>query len=111
VATEDINIHVHVHLPPGVDYAPRFDALEALLMALIDDLNTLQADFDGYKADVAAKLNQLGVQITDLQTQIANGDPAAVQAVANLKADLDAARQDLGDADGDGTPAPVEPTP
>ena len=105
MAQEDINIHVHVHLPPGVDYTPRFDALEASIMALSDDLAALKDDFDGYKADVAVKLNQLANQITDLQTQIANGDPAAVQTVADLKADLDAARAELGDADGDGTPA------
>ncbi len=76
-------------------------------MALTDDLAALQADFDGYKADVNAKLTQLINQVIDLQTQIANGDPAAVAAVAALKADLDAARTDLGDADGDGTPAPT----
>jgi multidrug resistance efflux pump len=111
VAQEDINIHVHVHLPPGVDYTPRFDALEAKLVTLTDDLAALKTDFDGYKADVAAKLDQLAAQITDLQTQIANGDPAAAQTVADIKADLDAARAELGDADGDGTPAPVEPTP
>jgi hypothetical protein len=111
VAQEDINIHVHVHLPPGVDYTPRFDALEALIMTLTDDLAALKDDFDGYKADVAAKLNSLATQITDLQTQIANGDPAAVQTVADIKADLDAARADLGDADGDGTPPPPVPVP
>lgn len=76
-------------------------------MALTDDVAALKADFDGYKADVAAKLTQLINQVTDLQTQIANGDPAAVAAVADLKTDLDAARVDLGDADGDGTPAPT----
>lgn len=80
-------------------------------MALTDDLASLRADFDGYKADVAAKLTQLANQVTALQDQVANGDPAAAQAVADLKADLDAARTDLGDADGDGTPAPVTPTP
>ena len=80
-------------------------------MALSDDLSALRVDFDGYKADVAAKLNQLADQVTALQDQVINGDPAAVQAVAELKADLDAAREDLGDADGDGTPAPVTPTP
>lgn len=80
-------------------------------MALSDDLSALRVDFDGYKADVAAKLNQLADQVTALQDQVIKGDPAAVQAVAELKADLDAARTDLGDADGDGTPAPVEPTP
>ena len=83
-------------------------------MTLIDDLAALRADFDGYKNDVVAKLAQLSGQVAALQDQVANGDPAAVQSVADLKADLDAARVDLGDADGDGTPAPVpapEPAP
>lgn len=83
-------------------------------MSLQSDIADLQADFDGYKADVAAKLNQLGEQIVALQTQIANGDPDAIAAVAALRADVDEARAVLGDADGDGTPAPApepEPTP
>jgi hypothetical protein len=28
----DIHVHVHIDLPPGVDYNPRFDTLEEMLM-------------------------------------------------------------------------------
>lgn len=94
----------------AAELATALTPIKETLVALADDITALQADFDGYKADVDAKLAQLSQQITDLQTQIANGDPAAVDAAAALKADVDAARAELGDANNDGDPAPVEPT-
>lgn len=80
-------------------------------MALIEDLTALRADFDGYKADVAAKLNAVAVQIAQLQEQILNGDPEARVLVATIKADIDEARVVVGDANEDGDPATSAPEP
>jgi hypothetical protein len=108
---EDIHIHVHVHTDSGVDYTPRFNHLETMIMALADDLTALNTEFNSYQADVLAALTALQTQITDLQGQIATGDPAVATAAAALKTSIDTAVANLGDANGDGTPAAPAPEP
>lgn len=81
-------------------------ALEGAVVSLRDDLVALAATVTEYNEDVQAKLAALQAQID------AVGNPAELQAAFNeLSTAVTAGVTAVGDADADGNPPPVTPTP
>lgn len=95
--------------------AERVTILEDGMEDLATRIGALQAQFDGYRADVDAALDKLR---TDLQAAINANDPAAANAALDaFSTDMADARGKVGDANQDGQPAapsddePTEPAP
>lgn len=96
-------VHVHIHLD-GV-LAPvlaQLDRMEAKMATEAEILNQLSAKFDSFVSDVNAALAALQAERDQL-------GPDGQAAVDRLTAAVDAAQAAVGDADGDGVPAPAEP--
>lgn len=100
----------------GADPA-RVEALEARVTSFGEQLDAANAQAAEYNEDVTAKLAQQQTQIDAVQAEIdaleaTVGDVSALQAKFDtLKGTLDAGTAAVGDADGDGNPAPVTPAP
>jgi len=94
IASATITVYVTI----GAD-AARVTALEETIMTIEESVDGVRAEFDSFKSDVTAKLEQL-------QAAVDANDPAAVQAkLDELLADVQGAHAAVGDADGDGVPA------
>lgn len=94
--TQVPDIHVHVHV---VD-EERLTTLEAQIMSVAEDLTTLNAQVVEFVEDVNAK-------ISALEAAQGNFTPDGQAAFDALKATVAGGVATVGDADGDGNPAPA----
>jgi hypothetical protein len=102
LTTPDIHIHVHItNEPPGLD--ARVTALEERMDQVALELAALQTQVEEWVEDIAARIDAL---------EEAQGTftPEGAAAFNALKAAVEAGIATVGDADGDGNPAPAEET-
>jgi hypothetical protein len=93
MAKRGIHIHLHVHADTAT--------MEAL-MTIAEDLNTLAATVAEFVEDVNAR-------VAALETAQGNFTPEGQVAFDALRAAVDGGVAAVGDADGDGNPAPAVP--
>lgn len=102
-ASTPIEIHVHIH--GLVDHTAQLNRMESLMATEAELIAALNQKFNGFVDDVRARLVQLEAE----RDQLGPDGQAALDA---LTAAVDAAAAEVGDANGDGTPAPAdEPSP
>jgi peptidoglycan hydrolase CwlO-like protein len=104
----DVNVHVHVHTDPGVDYAPRFDTLEEMIMTTKAELETKVDELATAQAEAASDLTRI---LDELAALVAAGDLTAIGVKvdeAKAVAVAMSAAADAAVADPTDTP---EPTP
>jgi len=92
---------IHIHIHDGAD-EDRVAELEDRILTVADDLTALTAAVTEFNEDIAAKVAALAA---------AQGEftPEGQAAFDALKATVESGIAAVGDADGDGTPAPTVP--
>lgn len=106
---DDIHIHVHVH-EDDPEVLARIEALETAMANQIAELTALQTQFTEFREDLSARLGELTTRIEELEAAQGEFTPEAQAVLDTLKADVQAAVDQVGDADTDGNPVPP-PTP
>jgi hypothetical protein len=91
---------IHIHIHDGAD-EDRVVAIEERVLSVETDLTALTASVTEFNEDIAAKVAALEAA----QGEFTVEGQAAFDA---LKAAVESGVVAVGDADGDGTPAPVE---
>jgi len=108
----DIHVHVHIDLPPGVDYNPRFDTLEEMLMTTKAELEVKVQELADAQAEAASDLTRILDTLAEL---VAAGDLTAIGEQVDLArgvAEAMSAAADAAVADPtDVPPPPPEPEP
>ena len=110
VTSPDVHVHVHIDLPNVVDYSPRFNTLEELIMTTKAELEVKVDELAAAQAEAASDLTRILEELAEL---VAAGDLTAIGAKVDEAKAVALAMSEAADAavadPTDVPPPPPEP--